>query len=120
MAQDKDERAGIAPRRTEVGDDSTRRAPGTPGRPGPRESAGGANGGELAATLPGKRREHYIIGTRTPPDGQLFGPEQAHSMDEVVEYLVARERPRRVADREAHAPLSDIHSQHATAHLQML
>ena len=91
MVQEKDERAGMAPRKTEAGDDSTRRAPGTPGRPGPRESAGGANGGELAATLPGKRREHYIIGTRTPPDGQLFAPEQAHSMDEVVEYLSRQE-----------------------------
>ena len=91
MVQEKDERAGLALSKAEAGDDSTRRASRTAGRPGPRESAGGANGGELAATLPGKRREHYIIGTRTPPDGQLFAPEQAHSMDEVIEYLGRQE-----------------------------
>jgi subtilisin len=84
MAQEKDERPGM-PRKTEAAEDPTRRAPGTPGRPGPRESAGGANGGELAATPPGTRREHYLIGTRTAPES--FAPTQAPSMDEVVEYL---------------------------------
>jgi subtilisin len=91
MAQEKDERPGMSSRKTEAGDDSTRRPPGTLGRPGPRESAGGAQGGELAATPPGTRREHYIISTRRAPDGQSFTPAQPHSMDEVVEYLSRQE-----------------------------
>jgi len=91
MAQEKDERPGTPPRKTDAGDDSTRRAQGTPGRPGLRDATGVANGGELSATPPGTRREHYIIGTRTVLDGQAFAPAQAHSMDEVVEYLGRQE-----------------------------
>lgn len=84
MAQEKDERPGVATRKTETVDDATRRMPGTPGRPG-------ANG-EVTATPPGRRREHYIIGTRTAPQGQAFAMAQySHSMDEVVEYLGRQE-----------------------------
>ena len=89
MAQEKDERPAIAGRKTEVGDESLRRTPVMAGRPAARESAGGANGG--STTPPGIRREHYIIGTRTTPDGQSVASAQAHSMNEVVEYLDRQE-----------------------------
>jgi len=91
MAQEKDDRPGIATRKTDAGDDSMRRASGTAGRPGLRETAGGGNGGELAGTSPGTRRERYIIGTRTAPDGQSLAGAPAHSMNEVVEYLGRQE-----------------------------
>jgi subtilisin len=89
MAQEKDERPGAATRKpADTADDSSRR---TPGRPGPREFSSGANG-ELTSTLPGRRREHYLIGTRASPDGQSFvAHEHSHSMDEVVEYLSRQE-----------------------------
>jgi len=88
MAQEKDERPGAAIRKTESVDDAARR---TPGRAGPRESGGAANG-ELTATPPGRRREHYLIGTRTAPEGQAFATARhSHCMDEVVEYLGRQE-----------------------------
>jgi subtilisin len=86
MAQEKEERPGIATRRAvDAGEDSVRRTAGTPGRSVPRDSATGANG-ELTSPSPGRRREHYLIGIRTAPGGQSFAAPQ-HSMDEVVEYL---------------------------------
>jgi subtilisin len=84
MAQEKEERPGAAIKRNEAGDDSPRRTAGTPGRS--RESGTG----ELAASPPGRRRERYVIGTRTAPGGQPFAHPQ-FSMDHVVEYLSQQE-----------------------------
>jgi hypothetical protein len=83
MAQEKEERPGAAVKKTgEVGEDSMRRATGTQSRSTSREAANGPDGG-LAASSPGRRRERYIIGTRTVPGGQAIAQLQ-HSMDEVV------------------------------------
>jgi subtilisin len=91
MAQEKDERPGTPTRKIEASDDAARRTPGTSGAPGTRELAAGANG-ELTTTPPGRRREHYVIGTRNAADGQSMPPPQrSHSMDEVVEYLSRQE-----------------------------
>src|SRR2546430_8368262 len=55
----KEERPGAAIKKTsEAGDDSMRRTTGTQSRS--REPGGGA----LDASLPGRRRERYVIGTR--------------------------------------------------------
>jgi len=87
MAQERDERPGVANRKTsEAGDDSMRRTTATPGRSVPRESGHGG----LAASPPGRRRERYVIGTRIAPGGQPFGYPQ-YSMDNVVEYLSHQE-----------------------------
>ena len=92
MAQEKDERPGAAVRKTgEAGDDSMRRAAGTQSRSTARETAnGGPNVGDgtLAAASPRRRRERYIIGTRTAPGGQ---GQLQHSMDDVVQYLGRQE-----------------------------
>jgi subtilisin len=92
MAQEKDERPGGTTRRmVETSDDATRRTTGSSGGPGTRESVGGASG-ELTGTLPGRRREHYLIGTRTAPEAQSFTTAHtSHSMDEVIEYLGRQE-----------------------------
>jgi subtilisin len=93
MAQEKDERPGVTARKPLEADDSTRRAPGPPGRTGTREAAGSVSAnGELSATPPGRRRERYLIGMRTAPDGAAFAAhEYARSMDEVIEYLSRQE-----------------------------
>jgi subtilisin len=91
MAQDKEERpAAAAVRKTgEAGDDSARRPASTQSRT-PRESGNGGNNG-LSATPAARRRERYIIGTRTS-GAQPFGPaRQQHSMNDVVEYLNQQE-----------------------------
>jgi subtilisin len=69
MAQEKDERPGPANKK-----------PGVSGN-------GGTDG---LSTLPGRRRERYLIGTRTAPMGQPFG-NVPHSMDDVVGYLGRQE-----------------------------
>src|SRR5438132_9873846 len=80
MAQEREERPGAAIKKTsEAGDDSMRRTTGTQSRS--REPGGGA----LDASLPGRRRERYVIGTRTAPDGRPFAHPQ-FSMDGVVDY----------------------------------
>jgi subtilisin len=85
MAPEKDERPGTGTKRTnETGEDSTRRASAPPGRPLLREAEGAADGGAVAAS-PGRRRERYLIGIRTAPDGQPLG--YPLSMDDVVAYL---------------------------------
>jgi subtilisin family serine protease len=90
MAQEKEERPGAAVKKTgEAGEDSMRRATGTQSRSTSRETANGADGG-LAASSPGRRRERYIIGTRTVPGGQAIAQLQ-HSMDDVVQYLGRQE-----------------------------
>ena len=90
MAQEKEERsAAAAVRKTETGDDSTRKTAGPPGR-NPRESGSGASAG-LSAAPPATRRERYIIGTRSPGALQFGQLRQQHSMGEVVEYLNQQE-----------------------------
>src|ERR1700676_3997375 len=90
MAQEKEERPGAAAKKTsEVGDDAARRTPGAQGRSVPRELGNGADGG-LVASPPGRRRERFIIGTRTAPSGQAMARPQ-HSMDDVVQYLTRQE-----------------------------
>jgi subtilisin len=90
MAQEKDERPGAAAKKTgETGDDSVRRPTGAQSRSAGRESGNGGDGGPMA-TSPGRRRERYIIGTRTAPGGQAIGHLQ-HSMDDVVQYLSRQE-----------------------------
>jgi len=80
----KEERPGAAIKKTsEAGDDSMRRTTGTQSRS--REPGGGALGA-LDASLPGRRRERFVIGTRTAPDGRPFAHPQ-FSMDGVVDYL---------------------------------
>src|SRR5213082_550582 len=77
----KEERPGAAIKKTgEAGDDSMRKTTGTQSRS--REPGGGA----LDASLPGRRRERYVIGTRTAPGGRPFAYPQ-FSMDGVVDYL---------------------------------
>jgi subtilisin len=90
MAPEKEERPGAAVKKaSEAGDDSTRRNTGAQSRSTAREAS---NGGDnvLAASLPGMRRERYIIGTRTALGGQGMAHLQ-HSMDEVVQYLNRQE-----------------------------
>ena len=90
MAQEKDERPNAASRKTnETNDDATRRAPGVQGRPAPRESGNGGDGGG-AASPPASRSERYLIGARTASGTQAFTHLQ-HSMDDVVEYLSHQE-----------------------------
>jgi subtilisin len=85
MAQDKDERPGIAARKpSETVEDVTRRTAATPGRPMPRGAEGAEDGTGVTAP-PGRRRERYVIGRRAAGP-QPFAP-AAHSMDEVVGYL---------------------------------
>src|SRR5215467_2659984 len=87
MAQDKDERPSATIKRTnEAIEDSTRRAPGTQGRPVPREAETAA---EVAAAPPGRRRERYVLGSRTGPDGRPLG--YPLPMEEVVGYLGRQE-----------------------------
>ena len=82
---EKDERPSVATKKTsEPGDDSIRRATG-PQRSVPRDSGNGGDGG-FAAAPPGRRRERYVIGTRTAPGGRAF-LDFKHSMDDVVQYL---------------------------------
>jgi subtilisin len=89
MAQEKEERPSAAMRKTsEAGDDSARRTAGTQSRSVPRESVNGGDAG-LAASPPGRRRERYVIGTRTAPGGQTLHSQQ--SMDDVVQYLSRQE-----------------------------
>ena len=91
MAQEKEERPSVAAKKTsEVGDDAARRTPGVQNRSVPRESGNGGDGGGLVASPPGRRRERYIIGTRTAPSGQSMAQPQ-HSMDDVVQYLTRQE-----------------------------
>jgi subtilisin len=90
MAQEKDERPGAAARKTtEVGDDAARKTPGAQGRSVPRELGNGGDSG-LVASPPGRRRERFIIGTRTARSGQAMAHPQ-HSMDDVVQYLTRQE-----------------------------
>jgi subtilisin len=85
MAQDKDERPTAAVKKTsEAGDDATRKTAGVQGRSSPRESGNGGDVGLVAP--PGRRRERYLIGMRTAPDGQAIAHPQ-QSMDDVVQYL---------------------------------
>src|ERR1700704_6621773 len=88
MAQEREERpAGAAIRKTsEAGDDSMRRTTGTQSRSGPREPGSGG----LDASPPGRRRERFLIGTRTAPGGRPVAHPQ-FSMDSVVEYLAHQE-----------------------------
>jgi subtilisin family serine protease len=88
MAQEKDERpSGAVKKTSDTGDDAmTKRAAGMQGRPVAREAS---NGG-LIASPPGSRRDRYIIGVRTTPDGQPVALTQ-HSMNDVVEYLNQQE-----------------------------
>jgi subtilisin family serine protease len=89
MAQEKEDRLGAAVKKTgEAGEDSMRRT-GTQGRSTARETGNGGDGG-LVASPPGRRRERYIIGTRTAPGGQPMVQLQ-QSMDEVVQYLNRQE-----------------------------
>jgi hypothetical protein len=82
---EKDERPSVATKKaSEAGDDSIRRATG-PQRSVPRESGNGGDGG-FAAAPPGRRRERYVIGTRTGPGGRAY-VDFKHSMDDVVQYL---------------------------------
>lgn len=86
---EKDERPSVATKKaSEVGDDSIRRATG-PQRSAPRDSGNGGDG-DFAAAPPGRRRERYVIGTRTAPGGRAFVDSQ-HSMDDVVRYLSHQE-----------------------------
>jgi hypothetical protein len=92
MAQEKEDRPGTAARKSgEVSDESnsSRKATGAAAaRPILREVE---NGGEtVVSTAPGRRHEHYLIGTRTSPGGQRIAAGQ-HSMDDVVEYLNRQE-----------------------------
>src|SRR5437762_2071921 len=81
MAQEKDERPGAAIKKTsEAGDDTMRRTTGTQSRS--REPGGGPPD----ASVPGRRPERFVIGTRTVPGGRPFAHPQ-FSMDDVVEYL---------------------------------
>jgi subtilisin len=90
MAPEKEERSGAAVKKTgEAGDDSARRASGTQSRATARDSGVGGDGGP-AASPPARRRERYIIGTRTAPGGQPMAHPQ-HSMDDVVQYLNQQE-----------------------------
>src|SRR5580704_1842233 len=87
MAQEKEERPGVAAKKTDGGEDSTRRGTATPGRTGTREFANGD--GALAPAPPG-RRERYVIGVRTAPGGQpLAEPQQA--MAAALDYLGRQE-----------------------------
>lgn len=54
-----------------------------------RESENGVDP-VLVAGVAGRRREQYLIGTRTSPNSQTLARAQ-HSMDEVVEYLSRQE-----------------------------
>ena len=86
---EKDERPSVATKKaSEAGDDSIRRATG-PQRSAPRDSGNGGDGG-FAAAPPGRRRERYVIGTRTAPGGRAF-VDFKHSMDDVVQYLSHQE-----------------------------
>src|SRR6266480_575639 len=81
MAQEKEERPGAAIKKTsEAGDDTMRRTTGTQSRS--REPGGGPPD----ASVPGRRPERFVIGTRTVPGGRPFAHPQ-FSMDDVVEYL---------------------------------
>src|ERR1700722_16034887 len=86
MAQEKEERPSAATTRktSESGDDSMRKATG-PQRSVPRESGNGGDG-ELAAAPPGRRRERFLIGTRSARAGQARATDQ-HTMDYGVQYL---------------------------------
>jgi len=85
MAQEKEERHGAAVKKTsEAADDSIRRSTGTQSRY--REPVSG--GPDTA--IPGRRRERYLIGTRTAAGGRPFAHPQ-FSMDSVVEYLSHQE-----------------------------
>src|SRR5207248_10936812 len=85
MAQEREERPGAAIKKTsEAGDDSMRKTTGTQSRS--REPGGSA----LDASLPGRRPERYLIGTRTAPGGRPFAHPQ-FSMDSVVDYLTHQE-----------------------------
>lgn len=91
MAQEKEERPTVAALKKtgEVGEDSARRTAGTQSR-APRESGNGGNGG-LSAAPAARRRERYIIGTRTLSVQPFGQPRQQHSMNDVVEYLNQQE-----------------------------
>jgi subtilisin len=85
MAQEKEER----PKEERPG--ATTRKPNEPGAQGratPRE-AEMAGSRELEAAPPESRRERYLIGIRTTPDGQPLGYPLA--MEEVVRYLTREE-----------------------------
>jgi len=91
MAQEKEERAGVGPRRPgEAGEDTLRRNAGST-RAAAREPGGERAGtesreGRGSAAGRGRRRERFLIGPRVGPAGQPLGyPPQ--SMDEVAEYL---------------------------------
>jgi len=88
MAQEREERPGGAAikKTSDAGDDSIRRTTGTQSRSGPREPGSGG----LDASPPGRRRERFLIGTRTAPGGRPFAHPQ-FSMDSVVEYLAHQE-----------------------------
>jgi len=76
MAQDKEERPNAALRKAgDTGDDSLRRTPGAQGRSTTREPGNGGDNAVLGA-LPGRRREHYIIGIRAAAGGLV----NQHSM----------------------------------------
>lgn len=86
---EKDERPSVTTKKaSEAGDDSIRRATG-PQRSASRDSGNGGDGG-FAAAPPGRRRERYVIGTRTAPGGRAF-VDFKHSMDDVVQYLSHQE-----------------------------
>jgi subtilisin len=92
MAQEKDDRPSAPSRKSgEASDESnsTRRTAAAAGRPVLREVESPADS-VVAASTPGRRREQYLIGARTPPGRQALMP-SAHSMDEVVEYLNRQE-----------------------------
>jgi len=111
MPPEKDDKSTAAIKKTTDagGDDSSRRTsgsasaasgptsgPASQNRTTPRESNNGADGA-LTASAPGRRRERYLIGMRTAPDGQPIASAQnfmaspQHSMDDVVQYLGQQE-----------------------------
>jgi subtilisin family serine protease len=83
MAQEKDERPNAALKKPGEAGEDQRRTPGSAGRGGARETAAA----DSAVTAPpGRRRERYLIGTRSVSGGQPFGYPPP-SMDDVVGYL---------------------------------
>jgi subtilisin len=86
MAQDKEERPSVAAKKMSEAGEDARRAPGMQSRSVPREPGNGSEG-ELVTSPPDKRRERYIIGTRTSQG--MTHPQ--HSMDDVVQYLSRQE-----------------------------